>query len=73
MFPPNPNLNNQQNTRQREIYKVNFAHRNGYKNSTIPFCQRLLNQAEREEEEEAEGAGEEEEKEGEEEEEEERL
>ena len=73
MFPPNPNLSNQQNTRHREIYKVNFAHRNSYKNSTIPFCQRLLNQAEREKEEEAEGAGEEEEGEVEEEEEEERL
>ena len=66
MFPPNPYLSNQQN---REKYKVNFAHRNSYKNSTTLFCQRLLNQAERsmeeeeEEEMEAEGAEEEEEEE----------
>ena len=51
MFPPNPNLNNQQSIRNREKYKVNFAYKNIYKNSTIPFCQRLLNSAEEEEEE----------------------
>ena len=56
MFPLNPNLNNQQNIRDREKFKVNFAYKNFYKNSTIPFCQRLLNhddkQGEEEEEEE---------------------
>ena len=41
MFPPN--LNNDQNVRSREKYMVNFAHTEGYRNSAVPFCQRLLN------------------------------
>jgi len=52
MFPLNPNLNNQQSIRAREKYMVNFAYKNSYKNSTIPFCQRLLNSEERKNEEE---------------------
>ena len=51
MFPLNPNLNNQQSVRERERYKVNFANKNIYKNSTIPFCQRLLNKEEKSREE----------------------
>ena len=30
--------------RKKEHFKVNFAHTSTYKDSTIPFCQRLLNQ-----------------------------
>ena len=52
MFPLNPNLLNQQKIRAREKYVVNFARTNIYKNSTIPFCQRLLNNEEEQEEEE---------------------
>ena len=48
IFPLNPNLTNQQTIRDREKYKVNFAHKNIYKNSTIPFCQRLLNKSQME-------------------------
>ena len=64
MFPLNPNLKNQQKVRAREKYVVNFARTNIYKNSTIPFCQRLLN-SEEEEEEGEEEEGEEGEEEGE--------
>ena len=63
MFPLNPNLNNQQNIRDREKYKVNFAHKNIYQNSTIPFCQRLLNNEEKSREEEEDEEEEEEEEE----------
>ena len=31
------------NVRQKEVFKVNLARTTMYKNSTIPFCQRLLN------------------------------
>ena len=51
MFPLNPVLNGQIQVRAREKYKVNFAHTTAYKNSTIPYCQRLLNKIEEEEEE----------------------
>ena len=30
--------------RNKEIFKVNFAHTSAYRDSTIPFCQRQLNQ-----------------------------
>ena len=31
-------------TRNEELFKVNFAHTSAYRDSTIPFCQRQLNQ-----------------------------
>ena len=31
------------NVRSHEKYKVNFAHTENYRNSTVPDCQRLLN------------------------------
>ena len=34
--------------RQREPFKVNFAYTETYKNSAIPYCQRLLNELEEE-------------------------
>ena len=40
-FPLN-NIN-EKNTRSHEKYKVNFANRKRYQNSTIPSMQRLLN------------------------------
>ena len=43
MFPLNPNLNNTLDIRNREPYKVNFCRTEAYRNSTIPYCQRLLN------------------------------
>ena len=42
LFPLNPE-SSEHNLRQREVFKVNFAHSSRYKNSTIPYCQRLLN------------------------------
>ena len=53
MFPLNTNNSMQHDIRNREKYAVNFAYTNIYKNSTIPFCQRLLNSATAEDE----GAG----------------
>ena len=41
MFPKNESTIN---LRQSETFKVNFAHTQSYKNSAIPFCQRLLNE-----------------------------
>ena len=49
-FPLNQNDGAQ--IRTREKFVVNFARTNAYKNSTIPYCQRLLNQLTHEEEEE---------------------
>ena len=43
LFPCNPNQNNH-DVRSYEPYKVNFASTSTYKYSTIPFCQRLLNE-----------------------------
>ena len=43
-FPKNPNLNNSLETRGREEFKVNFRRTQQYKNSAIPYCQRLLNE-----------------------------
>ena len=35
-----------QNVRNREKFKVNFAHTETYRRSAVPYCQRLLNQDE---------------------------
>ena len=43
MFPANTNLNLTLEARKREPFRVNFGHTNAYRNSAIPFCQRLLN------------------------------
>ena len=42
MFPTNQE--HDQNVRNREKYKVNFAHTVNYRQSAVPFCQRLLNE-----------------------------
>ena len=43
-FPPhNENLNQEPHIRSREPFHVNFSHGEIYKKSTIPTCQRLLN------------------------------
>ena len=42
LFPRNE-TSNQHYIRDKEVFKVNFARTEEYKNSTIPFCQRLLN------------------------------
>ena len=41
MFPENPNFS--ERIRHSEMFSVNFASTNSYKQSAIPFCQRLLN------------------------------
>ena len=41
-FPLNPEIF-EHNLRQRETFKVNFAHTSSYRDSAIPYCQRLLN------------------------------
>ena len=41
------NLKNVKNTRNHEIFKVNFAHRKIYQNSTMPSMQVLLNNDEK--------------------------
>ena len=41
MFPVNPDA--QHNLREAEKYMVNFAHTENYRNSAVPYCQRLLN------------------------------
>ena len=38
--------------RSCEKFKVNFAHTNTYRDSTIPYCQRLLNRLDEKKEEE---------------------
>ena len=43
-FPKNPNLDSNPEVRNREIFKVNFGRTLSYKQSAIPFCQRLLNE-----------------------------
>ena len=62
MFPLNQSTNHIMQVRSCEKFKVNFAHTNTYRDSTIPYCQRLLNRLDekkeeerREEEEEEEG------------------
>ena len=42
-FPRNPNIGNITEVREREEFVVNFARTKQYKESAIPFCQRLLN------------------------------
>ena len=49
MFPVNSESST--NLRQPEKYIVNFAHTENYRNSAVPFCQRLLNEDHRQEEE----------------------
>ena len=45
LFPLNPYyLSQQHEERNREKFTVNFARTDTYKDSTIPYCQRLLNQ-----------------------------
>jgi hypothetical protein len=44
IFPRNPNLNNtNMEIRSREPFSVNFGRTEAYRRSTIPYCQRLLN------------------------------
>jgi hypothetical protein len=45
MFPPNPSTDTH-NVRSREVYLVNKARTETYKQSTIPTLQRRLNQEE---------------------------
>ena len=42
LFPLNSNFGSM-NTRHSERFEVNFATTEAYRNSAIPFCQRLLN------------------------------
>ena len=42
IFPQN-STKSDHNVRNHETFKVNFANTNSYKNSSIPYCQRLLN------------------------------
>ena len=42
-FPLNPNLTNETEIREREKNYVNYARTEDYKNSAIPYCQRILN------------------------------
>lgn len=42
LFPENPP--NLQGLNRHEKYKVNFAHTENYRHSSVPYCQRLLNQ-----------------------------
>jgi hypothetical protein len=46
-FPLNTNLYQDPQIRDTEKYKVNFSHGEIYRKSTIPTCQRLLNDFER--------------------------
>ena len=46
-FPLNTALHQDPQIRDREKYKVNFFHGEKYRKSTIPTCQRLLNNFER--------------------------
>ena len=44
LFPLNPNLyQNNHEVRNRDLFQVNFARTDTYKKSSIPYCQRLLN------------------------------
>ena len=42
MFPQNQE--HDQDIRNPECFKVNFAHTESYRKSAVPYCQRLLNQ-----------------------------
>ena len=48
IFPENISSESAVTMRQREPFKVNFAYTETYKNSAIPYCQRLLNELEEE-------------------------
>ena len=48
MFPLS--LEDPYNLREAEKYQVNFSRTENYKNSAVPFCQRLLNEDYRQEE-----------------------
>ena len=52
MFPLNQSTNHIMQVRSCEKFKVNFAHTNTYRDSTIPYCQRLLNRLDEKKEEE---------------------
>ena len=43
LFPLNPSTS-EHFVRNKELFHVNFARTNDYKDSSIPFCQRLLNE-----------------------------
>ena len=45
MFPRNPDIQNIQDIRNREVFLVNFSRGAAYYNSTIPTAQRMLNKA----------------------------
>ena len=47
-FPKNPNLDCENGVRDREEFKVSFARTKHYKNSAIPYCQKILNEHDRE-------------------------
>jgi hypothetical protein len=49
MFPINPEYSH--DLRNTEKYHIHFAHRENYKNSSVPYCQKLLNQDHKEQEE----------------------
>ena len=36
-------MSTEQNLRNPEKFSVNFAHTENYRNSAVPYCQRLLN------------------------------
>ena len=42
LFPLNP-VSNDHFLREKQLFRVNFARTDAYKDSTIPYCQRLLN------------------------------
>ena len=48
MSPLNPE--HQHTVRHSKKFIVNFAHTENYKNSAVPYCQRLLNQDQQEQE-----------------------
>ena len=57
VFPRNPNIGSITEVREREEFVVNFARTRQYKESAIPFCQRLLKSHFRERREAGAGAG----------------
>jgi hypothetical protein len=42
IFPQNPSTS-EHFIQHKEIFQVNFGRTDDYKNSAVPFCQRLLN------------------------------
>ena len=51
MFPLNTERSNRVSVRHAEKYLVNFARTENYRNSAIPYCQRLLNEDHKQEQE----------------------